>query len=253
TKRLLIILCALMLFTGCSNASKTAMKEDDQKENGDGPTEIEFWYGLGSVAGETMEEIIKEFNESQDKVKVVGVQQADYAETFQKVQAAVAAKKPPAVYIGSNVELRVKDGMLADLSEYIDDKKTPLDDYLDVFMKPEVIDGKIYGFPAYGTTQVIYYRKDLLDKAGLDPKKVYDTREALSIYNCCFLKNTDKYRNLYFYRKNNQNVNHLSIANDSIIIHENVCKTIKKELKQKISCIQFHLDYLSRRFLWLTS
>lgn len=84
-------------------------------------------------------------------------------------------------------------------------------------------------------------------------KKVYDTREALSIYNCCFLKNTDKYRNLYFYRKNNQNVNHLSIANDSIIIHENVCNTIKKELKQKISCIQFHLDYLSRRFLWLTS
>ena len=68
-----------------------------------------------------------------------------------------------------------------------------------------------------------------------------------------FWKNTDKYRNLYFYRKNNQNVNHLSIVNDSIIIHKNVCNAIKKELEQKISCVQFHLDHLSCRFLWLTS
>ena len=108
TKKLLIILCALMLFTGCSNASKTAMKEDDQKENSGGPTEIEFWYGLGSVAGETMEEIIKEFNESQDKVKVVGVQQADYAETFQKVQAAVAAKNRQQFILVQMLNLELK-------------------------------------------------------------------------------------------------------------------------------------------------
>ena len=31
-------------------------------------------YGLGSVAGETMEEIINDFNNSQDKVKVTGEQ-----------------------------------------------------------------------------------------------------------------------------------------------------------------------------------
>ncbi|WP_010242718.1 ABC transporter substrate-binding protein [Peptoniphilus rhinitidis] len=225
TKRLLIILCALMLFTGCSNASKTAMKEDDQKENSGGPTEIEFWYGLGSVAGETMEEIIKEFNESQDKVKVVGVQQADYAETFQKVQAAVAAKKPPAVYIGSNVELRVKDGMLADLSEYIDDKKTPLDDYLDVFMKPEVIDGKVYGFPAYGTTQVIYYRKDLLDKAGLDPKKVYDTWEDVFKYSKEIQdKKIADYGHLVMY--NHENLIDMALSNGGKILSDDGKKVL---------------------------
>ena len=158
------------------------MKTEEKTADSKGRTEIQFWYGLGSVAGETMEEIIKEFNESQDKVKVVGVQQADYNETFQKVQAAIAAKEPPAVYIGSNIELRVKDGMLADLTKYMDDR-TPIDDYLEVFMKPAMVDDKVYGFPAYGTTQVIYYRKDILEKAGLDPKDVYSTWENTFKYS----------------------------------------------------------------------
>lgn len=179
SKILLIVLAMMFFATGCSDSAQKELASNNSKSsssNSEGPTEIQFWYGLGSVAGETMEEIIKEFNESQDKVKVVGVQQADYSETFQKVQAAIAANEPPAVFIGSNIETRAKEGILADLTNYIDDR-TPLDDYLDVFMKPAIVDEKVYGFPAYGTTQVMYYRKDLLDKAGINPEEAYSTWE----------------------------------------------------------------------------
>ncbi|MDU7114226.1 MAG: extracellular solute-binding protein, partial [Peptoniphilus harei] len=210
-KTALIMLCGLMLFTGCSSSAKNAMKTEEKTADSKGRTEIQFWYGLGSVAGETMEEIIKEFNESQDKVTVVGVQQADYDETFQKVQAAIAAKEPPAVYIGSNIELRVKDGMLADLTKYMDDR-TPLDDYLDVFMKPAIVDDKVYGFPAYGTTQVIYYRKDLLEKAGLDPKEVYSTWENTFKYSKEIQdKGIAKWGHLVMY--NHENLMDLALSN----------------------------------------
>ncbi len=223
-KTALLMLCGLMLLTGCSSSAKDAMKTEEKTADSKGKTEIQFWYGLGSVAGETMEEIIKEFNESQDKVKVVGVQQADYNETFQKVQAAIAAKEPPAVYIGSNIELRVKDGMLADLTKYMDDR-TPLDDYLDVFMKPAIVDDKVYGFPAYGTTQVIYYRKDLLEKAGLDPKEVYSTWENTFKYSKEIQdKGIAKWGHLVMY--NHENLMDIALSNGGKILSDDGKKVL---------------------------
>lgn len=185
-KLVLLILGLLVVLVGCSESAKEAQSEGKEKtekvastENTtDEPVEIQFWYGLGSVAGETMEEIIGEFNASQDKVKVVGVQQADYGETYQKVQAAIAAGQPPAVFIGNKIAQMADAGVLADLTPYIDDR-TPVEDYLEVFMSPAQIDGKIYAFPAYGTTQVMYYRKDLLEQAGIDPKEAYSSWENL--------------------------------------------------------------------------
>ena len=71
-----ILLVLSLVFTACSPAAKEAMDEGDKTTSSeaneskseekkdetasDKPVEIQFWYGLGSVAGETMEEIIKE-------------------------------------------------------------------------------------------------------------------------------------------------------------------------------------------------
>lgn len=180
-KKILSILVLVMLIAGCSQSAQDAKKEGSSastKATDSSPIQIQFWYGLGSVAGETMEEIISDFNSSQDKVIVTGVQQADYNETYQKVQAAVAANKPPAVFIGSKIKDMHESDMLEDLTPYLDER-TPLDDYLEVFVKPSQIDGGLYALPAYGTTQVMYYRKDLMEQAGLDPKQVYSSWENI--------------------------------------------------------------------------
>ena len=187
----LLALSLVLILGGCSESAKEVKSEGNESAKADvkssekAPVEIQFWYGLGSVAGETMESIISDFNASQDKVKVIGVQQADYDETYQKVQAAIAANQPPAVFIGSKIAEMAEAGVLADLTPYMDDR-TPVEDYLEVFMKPAQIDGKVYAFPAYGTTQVMYYRKDLLEKAGINPKdafssweKVYETSKTM--------------------------------------------------------------------------
>lgn len=184
------LLLALLLVSGCSQSAQNAIENDaknnqaaEEAKTSDGPVEIEFWYGLGSKAGQTMEEFISEFNESQDKVHVTGVQQASYDETFQKVQAAIAADKPPAVFIADkDMQEMARRGITAPLDEYLDDR-TPIDDYLDVFVEPAKINGKIYAIPGYGTTQVIYYRKDLLDKAGIDPKEMYSSWENIFKYS----------------------------------------------------------------------
>lgn len=78
-KMISLFLCGMMAVTaivGCGGSGETK-----SEESGSEVVEIEFWYGLGGKLGETMESIINDFNETQDEVKVTGVQQSDYAET----------------------------------------------------------------------------------------------------------------------------------------------------------------------------
>lgn len=178
-KSFLGLATSLLLFTSCASPVKNTQTNTDSpasETSAEGPVEIQYWYGLGSVAGETMESIIADFNDSQDEVKVTGVQQSSYSETYQKVQAAIAANQPPAVFISDDYGTIAQKGIFAELTPYLDDTFDK-DDYLDVFMEPAYINDKLYGLPAYGTTQVVYYRKDKLEEAGIDPKEAFSSWE----------------------------------------------------------------------------
>ncbi|MDO5713493.1 MAG: ABC transporter substrate-binding protein [Tissierellia bacterium] len=183
------LIFGILLTSGCSQSAKESLEENSENQ-GEKSTassgeviEIEYWYGLGSIAGQTMEEFIEDFNNSQDKVHVTGVQQASYDETFQKVQAAIAANKPPAVFIADkDMQEMARREITAPLDDLMDER-TPKDDYLDVFIEPAEINDKVYAIPAFGTTQVIYYRKDLLEKAEIDPEEMYASWENIFKYS----------------------------------------------------------------------
>ncbi|ULO10636.1 ABC transporter substrate-binding protein [Paenibacillus sp. 19GGS1-52] len=133
------------------------------------PVTIEFWYGLGGKLGENMNALIQKFNASQQEVIVKGIVQADYTETEQKLQAAIATGQVPAAVLSSNVDWARK-GYFASIDELIalqpDFNK---DDFVQTFMNQGQVDGKQYFLPMYGTTQIMYYRKDAFEKSGIDP------------------------------------------------------------------------------------
>ncbi|KTD83735.1 ABC transporter substrate-binding protein [Paenibacillus etheri] len=132
------------------------------------PVTIEFWYGLGGKLGENMEALIQKFNASQQEVIVKGIAQADYTETEQKLQAAIATGKVPAAALSSNVDWARK-GYFAPIDELMalqpDFNK---EDFVQTFLNQGQVDGKQYFLPMYGTTQVMYYRKDTFEKNGID-------------------------------------------------------------------------------------
>lgn len=145
--------------------------------------EIRFYYGLGSEAGITMENIIRDFNDSQEDYTVLGIQQGSYDDTINKIKADKAAgKELPDVYISEFMVNQVDEGIIAPITNLIDER-TPIEDYLEVFIDPAKIEGEIFALPAFGTTQVIYYRKDLLDKAGINPKEMYSSWENIYKYS----------------------------------------------------------------------
>lgn len=171
-------LVTLLVLVGCGTE-----QEGNQASSSNGPVEIDFWYGLGSIAGQTMENIIKDFNESQDKYIVTGVQQADYDTTWQAVQAGLAAGEAPAVFLNTSTIIQNyggAEGILTDLSDLYDSDEFAGDELLEVFKNPAMVEGKPYAVPAYGTTQVIYYNKQILEEAGLDPDEVYSTWENIA-------------------------------------------------------------------------
>ncbi|TAN09698.1 MAG: sugar ABC transporter substrate-binding protein [Burkholderiaceae bacterium] len=75
--------------------------------------------------------------------------------------------------------LFAQSGFLADLSSDVNqDKHWNWSDFLPATVSATTYKGKAVGVPLVTETQVIYYRKDLLQKAGLEPPKTLDELRA---------------------------------------------------------------------------
>lgn len=183
-KVLAAVLAAVML-TGCGGetagegaAENKAGGQAEQAAEAE-PVEIEFWYGLGGTLGETMESVIAEFNASQDAVVVKGVVQSSYDETAKMIQAAVASGDVPACFLSNHQTFTTfaTKGVMEYLDSYIAaDPDFNQDDILDSFLNYcQDSEGKVYSLPVWGTTQVVYYRKDMFEEVGLDPDEVFAT------------------------------------------------------------------------------
>lgn len=147
------------------------------------PVEIEYWYGLGGNLGKLMEEIITKYNESQKEVIVKGVQQGDYGETMKAIQAGTAAQKLPAcaMLTWQNVRKLSESNLLEELDSYIEkDGNFNAKDIIPAYIDVCRLKDKTYALPVYGTTQVLYYRKDSFQKAGIDPNVALKTWENLA-------------------------------------------------------------------------
>ena len=138
-------------------------------------TEIEFWYAGGKTAAGVIEDIVAEFNQAQSDYYVTTVQQADYDETYQKLQAGIAGNVAPDVAL---IEVEAADNLskkdqLTDLSQYINaDADFDKDDYLSVYFDQGVDGDKVYALPAYGSTQIMYYNRAVFEKAGVEPESI---------------------------------------------------------------------------------
>lgn len=155
-----------------------AQEKDSGTASGEA-VEIEFWYGLGGEQAEILEGIISDFNASQDEVVVTGVSQSSYGETDKMLQAAVASGEVPACYLGTHHSATnfSKKGIIQQLDDYIAadpdfNQEDIIDSFLDYCRDDE---GHINSLPTWGTTQVVYYRKDMFEEVGLDPDEVFAT------------------------------------------------------------------------------
>jgi multiple sugar transport system substrate-binding protein len=166
---LVSILAGGMIACGGASATQKA------KKTANGKIEVEYWYGLGGKLDENMQKIIADFNKSQDKYEVKGVAQEDYKTTFKNLQAGIAAKKSPALALmeGDKVYMLANKGLLTNISDYTSkDTDFKEENYLESFLETGKKDGKLYAFPIYGTTQLLYYNKQAFKDAGINEESL---------------------------------------------------------------------------------
>lgn len=165
--------------TGESTASAAADSTAADAAAQDAPagtTEVEFWYAGGKTAVNVVQDIIDKYNASQSTYHVSAVTQADYDETYQKLQAGIAGNAAPdLVLLTPAVARNLSDKqLLTDLNPYIDAADDfSMDDLIPVFANMgKDPDGKIFAIPAYGTTQVLYYNIGAFEATGVKAEDI---------------------------------------------------------------------------------
>jgi sn-glycerol 3-phosphate transport system substrate-binding protein len=140
-------------------------------------TEIQFWHAMGGNLGDTVNALAEGFNKSQKEYKVNPVYKGSYTETLTAAIAAFRAKQAPhivQVFEVGTANMMAAKGAVYPVYQLMADAKEPFDPK--AFIGPvygyySTPDGKLLSMPFNSSTPVLYWNKELLQKAGLDPNK----------------------------------------------------------------------------------
>lgn len=148
----------------------------------DSVIEIEFWTLLGGDLAKVLDDQVNEFNESQDRIRIINVNQGGYAPLNQKLLASVAAGNPPVLTMVDYlfVPLYAQEGVFEPIDNWA--SEADMEDFISGLLADLTYEGKVYALPYNRSTQGMYYNKDLFRAAGLDPERPPATWDEFRLY-----------------------------------------------------------------------
>ena len=177
-------------------AADNATEDNAEAETNNGEkTVITFWNGFTGSDRETLEALVKEYNETNDKNIEVQMDIMPWDSFYQKLATALPVGEGPDILamaterIGSYAD----SGALAAVDDIYSSG------IVDETVVPETLkenlkyDGKYYGVPMNFATLLLYYNKTIFEEAGLDPEKAPETWEELEQYAQQIVEKTGKY------------------------------------------------------------
>ena len=165
------LLSSAALLTGCGSGPATS----PSAQSGEASGTITFW---SSLAG--MDKVAEKFNASQDKIKVTFETIPNGGNGgYAKLSTAITAGNGPDVSTIEYAQLPqfVSNGQVVPLDGFID-KANTVDKLNEQIRGLVQFDGKSYGLPYDAAPMIMWYRKDLLDKAGVGVPKTWAEFEA---------------------------------------------------------------------------
>ena len=140
-------------------------------------TQIQWWHSMPGALGEWVNDLAKEFNESQSEYKIVPTFKGTYDESMTAAIAAYRAGNAPHILqvfeVGTATMMAAK-GAIVPVGKVMADAGVKFDQAAYV---PAVAgyytaaNGQMLSFPFNSSTTVFHYNKDAFKAAGLDPEK----------------------------------------------------------------------------------
>ena len=132
------------------------------------PITIQFWNGWTGSDGQVLMEYVDKFNET-NKWNIT-VEMDMSSEFRDKITTAMAADAAPALILGNATDKYTYDGKLRKLDEIWDNTDIKKEDFVSSYLDSLSTDDGLYGVPFQISSYVMYWNKDLFEKAGLDPE-----------------------------------------------------------------------------------
>lgn len=142
-----------------------------------GKTEITFSYLWGGAEAEALEEIIADFNESQDEIVVKGVSSPDTQKQLTSMSSSNGSFDISDNF-GNTVGAWASKGILAPLDDVIEKENIDVDDFIPGAMEQMSYEGTTYALPIAIHSFQLLYNKTLLDEAGITPPQTMDELAA---------------------------------------------------------------------------
>lgn len=152
---------------GGSQEGDSAEMADASEVNG---TEISFWHSMGGVNGQAIDTLVEQFNKENEYGITVNAQyQGEYDDSLNKLKSAqignMGADLVQVYEIGTR--FMIDSGWIIPMQEMVD-----ADGYDVSQIEPNLaayytIDDKLYSMPFNSSTPIMYYNKDMFDKAGI--------------------------------------------------------------------------------------
>ena len=179
---LLVAAMAAGMLAGCGNGKSSVSQNgsDGSKDSNekvemadakdvDGTT-ITFWHSMGGVNGQAIDALVKKFNdENKYGIKVESQYQGEYDDSLNKLKSAqignMGADLVQVYEVGTR--FMIESGWTVPMQKMIDADKYDVSQIEPNWSAYYTIDDKLYSMPFNSSTPIMYYNKDMFDKAGI--------------------------------------------------------------------------------------
>lgn len=157
-----------LLAAGLGAGALTACGSNTGRGGGGSGPELAQWYHQYGEPG--TERAVQRYAAGFKKARVsVQWRPGNYD---QQTAAALLTDSGPDVFEVNGPTLdQIRGGQVLDLTELVQEVK---DDFHPAVLAPKTHDGRVYGIPQAVDTQMLYYRKSLLEDAGVEPPTTLD-------------------------------------------------------------------------------
>lgn len=174
-----IMMAATGLLSGCgakagtdaqSSGESSAKAVETEETKSAGNTEITFWHSMGGVNGDAINTLVEKFNtENSSNIHVTAQYQGSYDDAINKLKSAqIGSMGADLVQIYDiGTRFMIDSGWVVPMQDLIDKDQWDLS-----LLEPNIaayytVDAKLYSMPFNSSTPILYYNKDIFEKAGI--------------------------------------------------------------------------------------
>lgn len=143
-------------------------------------TTISFWHSMGGVNGEAIQTLVETFNKENEYGITVNAQyQGEYDDAINKLKSAqignMGADLVQVYEIGTR--FMMESGWIVPMQDCVDQDNYDVSKIEPNLAAYYTIDNQLYSMPFNSSTPLLYYNKDMFEKAGI--KEVPDSLEGI--------------------------------------------------------------------------